>query len=38
MAQGVPPEELVRDALHRIDVFESLVSEEFLNYAVRSGG
>jgi len=38
IAQGMPPEEVVRDALHRIDVFESLVTGEFLNYAVRSGG
>ena len=38
VARGVEEDQVVRDALHRIDVFESLVSEEFLNYAVRSGG
>ncbi|WP_314177412.1 TetR/AcrR family transcriptional regulator [Streptomyces winkii] len=34
---GTAPDEAVRDALHRIDTFESLVTDEFLNYAERPG-
>jgi hypothetical protein len=35
VANGEPPEEVVRDALRRVEVFESLVSSALLNYAVR---
>lgn len=35
---GTPAEQAVRDALDRIAVFESLLSDEFLNYAERPGG
>lgn len=38
VARGEGEERVVRDALHRIDVFESLVTDEFLNYATRSRG
>jgi AcrR family transcriptional regulator len=35
VSRGVAHEEVVRDALHRIDTFESLFTDEFLNYAER---
>ncbi|RAJ63276.1 TetR family transcriptional regulator [Streptomyces sp. Amel2xB2] len=38
VSRGASSEEAVRDALERVAVFESLVTEEFLNYAERPGG
>jgi len=35
IAQGVDPAEVVREAMDRIDTFESLVTDTLLNYAVR---
>jgi AcrR family transcriptional regulator len=35
VAQGVDPDDVVREALSRIDTFTSLVADDLLNYAAR---
>ncbi|NLU74843.1 TetR/AcrR family transcriptional regulator [Streptomyces sp. HNM0575] len=37
VSRGTDRDEVVKDALHRVDVFESLVADELLNYARRPG-
>ncbi|NSC23940.1 TetR family transcriptional regulator [Streptomyces albus subsp. chlorinus] len=38
VADGTPPEQAAREALARLDAFESLVTGELLDYATKPGG